>query len=527
MIRLATLAARLGAAAAMSAALLAHVPPALAAPAPEAERRFDLSVNNAPAAQVFMQMAANTPYNVLVSPEVAGNVSITLKNTTLPEAMEAMRELFGYDFRITGNRIFVQPNTVQTRLFKVSYLPGRRQGASDLRVSSSSITQSGAGNSNGSNGSSSGSSSGNNGSSGSTPRQDDSAHVRTTSDADFWREVNSSLNALVGAANGRSVVLNPSAGVVVVKATPNELRQVEQYLKAVQLSIERQVMLEAKIVEVSLSKDAQAGVNWGAFGKIFGNVTAALGVSAPNVTLQTAGQLISGDTTVVTGQPGGVQNGATGRGFYGLALQASNFAALINFLQTQGDVQVLSSPRIATLNNQKAVLKVGSDELFVTGVTSNTTSTGTSSVSSPTLTLTPFFSGIVLDVTPQIDEDGQVMLHVHPAISTVVEKQKNVDLGSLGNFRLPLATSTVNETDSIVRVRDGQFVAIGGLMVQQSSDERTGVPGVQDVPVLGGLFRQSAKVSTKRELVILMKPTVIRDGGWPEAQMPGATAGGN
>jgi MSHA biogenesis protein MshL len=519
---------RMGAAAAVSAALLsaslAFAPVAFAAPA-DAERRFDLSVNNAPAAQVFMQMAVNTPYNVLVSPEVTGNVSITLKNATLPEAMEAMRELFGYDYRITGNRIFVQPNTVQTRLFKVSYLPGRRQGASDLRVSSSSITQSNAGGNGSTNGTSSGSGNNNSGNSGNgQTRQDDSAHVRTTSDADFWREVNSSLNALVGAANGRSVVLNPSAGVVVVKATPNELRQVEQYLKAVQLSIERQVMLEAKIVEVSLSKDAQAGVNWGAFGKIFGNVSAAIGMAAPNVTLQTTGALIGGDTTVVTGQPGGIQNGGTGRGFYGLALQASNFAALINFLQTQGDVQVLSSPRIATLNNQKAVLKVGSDELFVTGITSNTTSSGNNTVSSPTLTLTPFFSGIVLDVTPQIDEDGQVMLHVHPAISTVVEKQKNVDLGSLGNFRLPLATSTVNETDSIVRVRDGQFVAIGGLMVQHSSDERTGVPGAQDVPVLGGLFRQTAKVSTKRELVILMKPTIIRDGGWPEANVPGTAA---
>ncbi len=512
---------RLALAFALGAALHAH-----AATAPEAEKRFDISVNNAPAAQVFMQMGANTPYNMLVSPEVAGNVSITLKNVTLPEAMEAMRELYGYDFRISGNRIVVQPNTVQTRLFRVSYLPGRRQGASDLRVSSSSITNSGAGGTSGSSGSNTSSNS-NSGNNSNTPRQDDSAHVRTTSDADFWREVNSSLNALVGSQNGRSVVLNPSAGVIVVKATPAELRQVEQYLKAVQLSIERQVMLEAKIVEVALSKDAQSGVNWGAFGKILGDkVSAAIGVLAPNVTLQTSGALTGGDAKVVTGSPGGVQTGSTGRGFYGLALQATNFAALINFLQTQGDVQVLSSPRIATLNNQKAVLKVGSDELFVTGVSSNTTSTGTNTTSSPTLTLTPFFSGIVLDVTPQIDEDGQVMLHVHPAISTVVEKQKNVDLGSLGNYRLPLATSTVNETDSIVRVRDGQYVAIGGLMVQQSSDERTGVPGVQDVPVLGGLFRQTARVNSKRELVILMKPTVIHDSGsWPDAGLPATSAG--
>jgi MSHA biogenesis protein MshL len=405
-------------------------------------------------------------------------------------------------------------------------------------VSSSSITNSGAGgngtNNNGtsnntgssiptSNGSSGGSGNGsNNGNQG--VRLDDSAHVRTTSDADFWQEVSASLNSMVGREGGRSVVLNSSAGVIVVRATPAELRQVKQYLEAVQLSIERQVMLEAKIVEVQLSKDAQAGVNWGAFGRLLSDkVSAGIGVVGPNVTLQTSGPQTSGDTTVITqGSTGGVQNGATGRGFYGLALQASGFAALINFLQTQGDVQVLSSPRIATLNNQKAVLKVGTDELFVTGVTSNTTSTGTNTVSSPTLTLTPFFSGIVLDVTPQIDESGEVMLHVHPAISTVVEKQKSVDLGSLGSYRLPLATSTVNETDSIVRVKDGQFVAIGGLMVQQTNDERTGVPGLSEVPVVGGLFRQTSKVSSKHELVILMKPTVIRDDGWPAADVPTA-----
>ncbi len=178
---------------------------------------------------------------------------------------------------------------------------------------------------------------------------------------------------------------------------------------------------------------------------------------------------------------------------------------------------MLSSPRIATLNNQKAVLKVGSDELYVTGITTSTTTTGTGSVSTPSVTLQPFFSGIALDVTPQIDELGNVMLHVHPSISTVSEKQKNIDLGSLGAYKLPLAASTVNETDSIVRLKDGQIVAIGGLMLQETRDERSGVPVLQDVPVMGGLFRQTNSVTRKRELVILIKPSVIRDdGSWPE-----------
>ena len=490
--------------------------------------RFDLSVNNAPAAQVFMQLGQGTAYNMLVSPEVSGNVTLALKDTTVAEALEALRELFGYDFRISGNRVFVLPNTVQTRMYRVNYLPGRRQGASDTRVTSSALSLSGAGsngNNNGGNNSSGNSNSNSNNSGsgnggGQSQRQDDSAHVRTTSDADFWREVQSSLGMMVGAKDGRSVVLNIAAGVIVVRATPAELRQIEGYLKAVQVSIERQVMLEAKIVEVQLSKDAQTGINWSGFGRVLGTGSGAIGMAAPGATLPTTGSMSSGDGNTVS--PGAaLLTGTLGRGFYGLAFQSANFAALLNFLQTQGNVQVLSSPRIATLNNQKAVLKVGSDELYVTGITTSTTSSGTNTVSTPSLTLQPFFSGISLDVTPQIDENGMVMLHVHPAVSTVSEKTKNVDLGALGAYKLPLAASTVNETDSIVRVRDGQIVAIGGLMKQELRDEKTGLPVAQDMPVVGGLFRQTSTIVSKRELVILLKPTVIHeDGNWPAADVP-------
>ena len=495
-------------------AVAATRPPA---PAAAPEPRFDLSINNAPASQVFLQLANGTAYNMLVSPDVSGSLSITLKDTTVPEAMDTMREMFGFEYRITGNRIFVYPNTVQTRLYRVNYLPGRRQGASDTRITSSAITASanGGGNSGGGN-------QGGNAGGGNLPsRADDNAHVRTTHDTDFWREVQSSLTTLVGTHGGRSVVLNPGAGVVVVKATPAELRQVENYLKAVQLSIERQVMLEAKIVEVNLSKDSQTGINWAGFGKL-GNGLASIGSAAPGTRLGVTGALSSSDGS--SANPGvDLAAGALGRGFYGLAFQAANFAALLNFLQTQGEVQVLSSPRIATLNNQKAVLKVGSDELYVTGVSTSTTSNGNNSVSSPTLTLQPFFSGISLDVTPQIDDAGNVMLHVHPTISTVSEKNKIIDLGALGAFRLPLAASTVNETDSIVRVRDGQIVAIGGLMKTELHDERTGMPGLSDLPGVGALFRQTAKLQSKRELVIMIKPTVIQeDGAWPDAPTFGA-----
>jgi MSHA biogenesis protein MshL len=195
---------------------------------------------------------------------------------------------------------------------------------------------------------------------------------------------------------------------------------------------------------------------------------------------------------------------------FGLALATSNFASLLTFLETQGNVQVLSSPRLATMNNQKAVLKVGTDEFFVTGVSTTSTTTGSATQTSPTVTVQPFFSGIVLDVTPQIDEAGNIMLHIHPAVSEVTESTRIVNLGGpLDQVRLPLAKSTVNETDTIVRVTDGNIVAIGGLMSVDVRDNRGGLPGITEGG-LGDLARNTDRRTSKRELVILIKPTVIQ-----------------
>jgi MSHA biogenesis protein MshL len=203
---------------------------------------------------------------------------------------------------------------------------------------------------------------------------------------------------------------------------------------------------------------------------------------------------------------------------FGLALATANFAALLTFLETQGNVQVLSSPRLATLNNQKAVLKVGTDEFFVTGVSTTSTVSGGATQTTPSITVQPFFSGIVLDVTPQIDEDGNIILHIHPSVSEVTESTRVVNFGGglTDQVRLPLAKSTVNETDTIVRVADGNIVAIGGLMSVDARDNRGGLPGITEGG-LGDLARNTDRRAAKRELVILLKPTVIQsDRNWEQ-----------
>ena len=481
------------------------------------ETKFDLTVSNTPAQQVFMAIVSGTRHSMLLHPEVSGNISLNLKDVTVFDALEAIREMYGYDYKLDGSRIYIQPLTLQTRIFQVNYLTGSRAGTSSLRVTSGSVSDSPTGGTPGTTTPTT--------TAGGAGRAQDSSKVITTSSADFWTELTQSLKAIVGDEKGRSVVVSPMSGVIVVRAMPDEMRNITAYLKASQISIERQVILEAKIVEVQLNEGYQSGVNWGAF-KNGNNSHTSIGQISPSGSLVpgggTAASLIPGsnlgaNTTATTLAAAAIPGAALAAGanaagsLFGLAFQTSNFAALLNFLESQGNVHVLSSPRIATLNGQKAVLKVGTDEFFVTNV-STTTTTGTATTSTPTVTLQPFFSGIALDVTPRIDQNNEIILHIHPSVSLVSTVTKTVDTGTGGTLTLPLASSSISETDSIVRAKDGQIVALGGLMRQATFDDQSGLPGLPK-----SVFGQTNKRSEKRELVILLKPTVVdNDKDWSQ-----------
>ncbi|MBA4382616.1 MAG: general secretion pathway protein GspD [Sideroxydans sp.] len=491
--------------------------PPLATPAEKSdgapvEAKFDLAVSNTPAQQVFMAIVSGTRYSMLLHPDVSGNVSLNLKDVTVFDALEAIREMYGYEYKMDGNRIYIQPLGLQTRIFQVNYLTGQRDGKSNLRVASGSVADSATG------------STGTTNTAATTNTTNrDSSKVSMTSKSDFWEELSEALKAIVGAEKGRSVVISPMSGVIVVRATPDEMKNIAAYLKASQISIERQVILEAKIVEVQLNDSFQSGVNWAAFAN--GAAKRASGGMVTSGSTLTSATGTSLSNSVLTSKVGtdlvataatALPTGAVAGTMFGLAFQTSNFAALLNMLETQGDVHVLSSPRIATLNNQKAVLKVGTDEFFVTEVTGGTQSTTAIAGTSPTVKVQPFFSGIALDVTPRIDENDDIILHVHPSVSTVTTVNKTVNLGSSGGtsniYNLPLASSSVSETDSIVRARGGQIVVIGGLMRQASFDDRSGLPGLPKM-----IFGQVSQRTEKRELVIMIKPTVVNsDKDWSE-----------
>ena len=210
------------------------------------EARFDLSVNNAPAPEVFMAIASGSPYSMIVHPSIKEKLSIKLNNTTVFEALDTLREMYGYEYKVQGNRILIQPVTLQTRIFQVSYLYNTRKGKSELRVASSSPSDSAPS-------AQPSAVAAVTGPQGPVVQSLAASKVETTSDLNFWTDLTSALRAIIGTGEGRNMVINAESGVVVVRAMPSELREVGEFLRTMQNVVSRQVLLEAKIIDVQLS----------------------------------------------------------------------------------------------------------------------------------------------------------------------------------------------------------------------------------------------------------------------------------
>ncbi|MDH5369919.1 MAG: pilus (MSHA type) biogenesis protein MshL [Gammaproteobacteria bacterium] len=463
----------------------------------DVEPRFDIKVHRANIRQFFMGLVADSNYNMILHPNVKGRITLDLKNVNVANVMEVVRDVYGYDFEKTKTGYSVFPNTMRTRIFSMNYLNVSRSGDSNMSISSGQVTESVSGS----------------GAAASTSQSISGSKIETKSKSNFWDELKESLTALVGNKEGRNVVVSPQSGMVVVRALPHELRAVEKYINKTQSFVQRQVIIEAKILEVELNDRFQTGINW-----------AALQISGGNSTLigQTGGgSIFSGSgVTGIAGNTGVLDPAALSQitgtaasafgGMFSAALNiGSDFTAFIEMLKTQGEVQVLSSPQVSTVNNQKAVIKVGKDEFFITDVESNTSTTTATASTQSNVELTPFFSGVALDVIPQISETGEIILHVHPTVSSVTEKTKNISVSSGTALSVPLAISSIRESDSIIRAKSGQVVVIGGLMQNSIEQLDSSVPFLGDIPLLGALFRHTQDISKKSELVILLKPVVV------------------
>ncbi len=449
-------------------------------------KRFRIQANRVAAKSFFASLVKGTGYSVAIHPAVAGHITVNLSDVTLDEVLSVVENMYGYDVVKSGKVIQVYPAGMRTVTIPVDYLQFKRSGRSLTSISNGSVTSEGS--------SDSGDSSDSSGSgSGSSPTGGTS--IETVTESDFWPMLQQAVAQLIGSGKGQSVVVTPQASVITVRAFPDEIRQVREFIGASQERMQRQVILEAKILEVSLSDGYQQGINWSNLTKSIGSggiTFDRIGASLPS--LDSISTLLGGQTNIT--------------------ISDGNFDTVLSFMSTQGDLNVLSSPRITAANNQKSVIKVGTDQYFVTELSSNAGS-GDNANAVPEVELTPFFSGISLDVTPQIDDKGNVFLHVHPAVIEVEEDTKVLNLGSdFEDVLLPLAKSSIRESDSVIRAQDGDVVVIGGLMKQQKSELVSKVPLLGDIPVLGHLFRNVNNVTEKTELVILLKPTVVGVNSW-------------
>ncbi len=463
--------------------------------------KYDINAKDVDARNFFAGLVKDTPFSVAIHPDVEGKISVDLKQVALDQVFSLLTDIYGFHIQKQDTIYHVYPAGMRTETFSVDYLMMQRDGSTQTSIISGGVSQNS--NNNGSNnsfqnnfsggGSSSGTNGGLSGNLGNTG-QSNGTTISTRIETNFWEKLEKSLTMMLGNDDGRAVMVSPQAGLVTVKAYPSELKTIRQFLKTSEQSLTRQVVIEARILEVVLNDEYQQGINWN---QIVSNVG-----STDFTFSSTAGTL--GNS--ISSSLGGVAS---------LAFSNADFTGVLNLLSTQGNVQVLSSPRVTAINNQKAVIKVGDDEYFVTDISSQNTITSTTTSVVPDIELTPFFSGIALDVTPQINKHGSILLHIHPSVIETEEQEKVVTLNQ-EQIVLPLAQSTIRESDTIIRANSGEIVVIGGLMQSIKSIEESKTPLLGDVPWLGNMFKNKREKETKKELIILLKPTVVGPNTWRE-----------
>lgn len=507
------------------------------------EERFNVAASQQEAMTFFNSLVAGTEFGVVVNPDVEGRISINMANVTIPEVMTAIQETYGYNITRQGATFRIQPPGLETRIFSIDYLNVSRTGSSSASVSSGGGSGGGGGLNSGLGGfgtsgiggiggigtSGIGGISGINGGLGGTgfgglsggTGGAGSGMVTTQTTTDFWADITSTLRALVGLGgsssstrqtagtsgsgllgglggfgggpqasadvsdeSGRRVVVQPQVGLVMVTASPEELEQVETYIKTAQNILSREVTIQVQFLEVVLNKGFQSAIDFDTFGP----------GGATGTNNEITSQFSAGDEGTAMD---GISNPLT------IVTNFTDFDAVFRILESRGTTQVLSSPSLKVLNNQKAVFQDGDQEYFQTSVGSNVVNTGNSVTESTANNLEQFFSGISMDITPQISADGKITLHVHPTITTVNEQNKSID-----GQQVPLARTSVRELDSVISARNGRIVILGGLAYERAVDNSAGIPVANDIPLIGAAFDQRRRSTVKSEFIILLRPVI-------------------
>jgi len=439
----------------------------------KAARRYTLVMAGADARELFLSLAKENDFNLVLSPEVSGTVTMDIKEATAPEIMEEVCGLLGCKVEFSGKTVRVLPEKRLTRIFRMDYLLTARLGMGSLTASTST----------GGGTSTSGGSAATAGGSGGGGESQSRNTISTDEKFDMWAGILDEVQSFLSGGDAKAVV-NRAAGTLAVTDYPANLDRVGDYLKLLESRMRNGVMIETKILEVTLDDETQYGINWTAL---------------PDLTsLSLRGNLSGGATAI--------QSLSAGTTSFQVGVAGGKFNAVIDALAQQGQINVLSAPKVSTLNNQKAIIRIGRQDVFFRAVVTPATTTSAAFVTFTPDTITV---GIILSVTPQIGRDGKIMLAIHPSITEKVGSASAPD----GNTA-PIVD--VRETNTMVTVPDGETVFIGGLMQERTQEIVKSVPLLGDIPFLGALFRNTDHKKKKTELVILITPRILSEGNAAE-----------
>lgn len=473
------------------------------------ERRFSLSAREANVQDVLLAFSKESEMNIIIDPELKGKVTVDLKGVTLAEALDAVLSPLGWTFQIEDRFVRIQKLKMETRIFTLNYIATKRSGKREIYASTGGGLQTGA-----------------------VPgaqapitpggTRTGYSDLVSVDEVDMWKEIQKGLEIIVFGSTaeqeeppesakgvwtrvdsqGRKLIVHRSTGVIWVTDYPPNLNRVANFLEKIEGSSQRQVTIQAKIMEVILADEHREGINWKVIQGLPRALNLAWGLTDQTGTIGYPGGPLgylseSGPATVAA--PGGSFRVNPLGGVFALGAAGSEviLSDIISAIAEQGDIKVLSSPTISTLNNQKAIIRVGNqDVFFITGAVATQT-TVTQIIQPMTIDI-----GIILDVTPQISEDGTIIMNIHPSITEKTGEKVTPD----GKTTFPLLS--VRETDTTVRVKDGQTIIIAGLMQEKKEEAYVGIPGLQSIPLLGALFRYKTERKRNSELVIMITPTI-------------------
>lgn len=531
------------------------------------EERVSISSPNLPADIFFNSLVADTDYGVAISEDVEVNINLSLPNVTIEEAMDTVAEIYNLDIVRRGNIFTIRPGGLRTRQFTIDYLNVQRFGNSSMSVSNGGLGGGGGG-FGGAGGLGGGGLGGIGGGVGGLGVGTAGAgaslgggqigglgglgglggglggiggaggQVSTSTSTDFWSDLETAISNLIGVESqgsnnsgaaagglfgglggigggagsrnqstvteeGKSVLVQPLTGIVIVTAFPYELDRIEEFINAAQESLRREVIIQVQFLEVVLNKGFQYALDFNTFGAQANNPVTGSGEFNG-----TADGLLGSDNDVA-GQLGSGSNGIEGiSNPLQFSTSFTDFDAVFQLLQTRGTTQVISSPQLRVLNNQKAVFQDGDQEFFQTQADTTTVASTASTTTNAENSLEQFFSGISMDITPQISANGEITLHVHPIITAVEEQSKNI-----GGQVVPLAKTTTREIDSVIKADNGKIVVLGGLAFERNINETAGVPGISRIPVVGDALEQRQTQTVKSEFIILLKPIIANAEG--------------